>query len=83
MPLLRGFEPGMGAWAAIGFRLSSGAVAELIRHTEAESGIFTLRVDRGADPVATLSEVLVLLGLVKADVVRTAGVAGAAREGPA
>lgn len=70
----------MGRWAAIGIRLRSGAVVELIRYTDVETGRFALRVDRSAEPAPALAEVLAQLGLVEEGVLWVADAAKAYRD---
>ncbi|MEG0191802.1 MAG: hypothetical protein RR831_06710 [Stenotrophomonas sp.] len=61
--LLRGSEPGMGAWRSMGIRLPSGAVAELIAHDAEPDAGFTVRIDSQSDPRIALQEILHGLGL--------------------
>ena len=62
--LAHGVEIGLGAWEAVGLRLESGALVELISYT-AKPGppAFELRVAGDADLLATLQQVLALLGV--------------------
>lgn len=63
-----GDEPGLGSWQAIGARLKSGAVIELIEHIHQPTKGFALRVDRGFGLGATLDETLAALGIGKESV---------------
>ncbi|MBX9402281.1 hypothetical protein K4L06_13280 [Lysobacter sp. BMK333-48F3] len=78
--LLHGFEAGMGRWAAIGVRLQSGVLVELIRYADVETDRFALRVDRSAEPAPALAEVLAQLGLVEGSVLWVADAAKAYRD---
>jgi len=64
VPLTRGVESGLGSWEAVGLRLESGALVELIRYEikEAPSG-FEVRVAGDSDVSVTLHQVLALLNI--------------------
>ena len=64
LELIRGVEDGLGAWAAVGFRLQSGVVVELIQHGSAPGPKgFELRADKGSDMEAVLLSILSLFNL--------------------
>ena len=69
-----GIEVGLGPWRAVGFRLSAGAVAELIYYPSSPgpSG-YALRLDRDASVQPALSEVLFLFGLQRDSLLWIAG----------
>lgn len=56
--LIKGDEPGLGPWRAIGLQLDSGAVVELISYDADREVGFTLRVDILSDPRIALNEVV-------------------------
>jgi hypothetical protein len=59
--LLSGEEEGMGPWRAIGIRLNSGELIELIKYDYDESGGFILRTDGNANKSECLEKVIELL----------------------
>ena len=64
VPLVRGVESGLGSWEAIGLRLKSGTLVELIRYL-AKPGPpgFEVRVDNNANIAVALQEVIAALGV--------------------
>lgn len=67
--LVRGEEPGLGTWVAIGIVAPSGAVIELVQYAEAPvKGVFTVRIDAGANHHVALEELLVGLDLSRSHV---------------
>jgi hypothetical protein len=67
LPLVRGIEDGLGAWAGIGGRLSSGHDVEFVCYTHIPCHVI-LRVNKNAIYSAALDEALHLVGLSRADV---------------
>ena len=67
LPLVRGVEDGLGAWAGIGGRLPSGRDVEFIWYAALPRQV-TLRVDKGVPYPATLDEALQVVGLARAEV---------------
>ena len=64
VPLVHGVESGLGPWEAVGLRLSSGTLVELVRYElKPEPKGFELRVGSGATLFATLNQVIALLGV--------------------
>lgn len=60
--LFEGIEEGMGPWKAIGLRLDSGGVIELIRYEYDSDQAFTLRADANSNFSEVLEDTLDLLG---------------------
>jgi len=58
-----GDEPGLGPWRAVGGKLSSGAVIELIEYLARSGKGFELRVDSSFDMGDTLRETLAAMNL--------------------
>ena len=67
-PLTRGEETGLGPWEAIGARLRSGDLVELITYIHEPSPGFTLRADAAGASWRLISETLAGLGLNQAAV---------------
>lgn len=67
LPLVRGFEDGLGHWAAIGGRLPSGADVEFICYKASQRSVI-VRADKGGNHSATLDEALQVVGLSRAEV---------------
>ena len=67
LPLVHGFENGLGSWAAIWGRLPSGVNVEFISYT-LRPGTVILRTDKNASYSATLDEALQLFGFSRAEV---------------
>src|SRR6478752_1609196 len=61
--LVAGDEPGLGAWRAIGGKLKSGAVIELIEYLAQPEKGFALRADSSCDLQSVLDETLAFLGM--------------------
>lgn len=61
--LVEGVEAGLGRWRAIGARLKSGAIIELISYDHEVPERYTLRVGIGENWAEVLREALVGLGL--------------------
>lgn len=63
-PLVDGIEDGLGSWEAIGLRLESGVLVELIRYqSKPEPQGFVLRIAGDANISAALTEVIAVLGM--------------------
>lgn len=62
-PLLQGDEPGLGPWEAIGAKLRSGELIELISYAHEPQSGFTLRADARNPSFRVIVESLVGLGL--------------------
>jgi len=72
--LVRGTEEGLGAWAAIGLRLPSGAVVELVNYPERPGeSAFIVRTVATALQDSVLNELLSCLGLDQPSVIWRAG----------
>jgi hypothetical protein len=67
LPLICGFEDGLGSWAAIGGRLPSGVDIEFVCYTHSPASVI-LRADKNVNYFATLDEALQLAGLSRGDV---------------
>lgn len=67
LPLVRGVEAGLGAWAGIGGRLPSGRDVEFICYEHLPEQVL-LRVDKGSSYPAALDEALQLVELSRAEV---------------
>jgi hypothetical protein len=67
LPLARGVEDGLGAWASVGGRLPSGSDVEFVCYA-AMRGKVILRADKGSRYSATLDEALQLVGLSRGEV---------------
>lgn len=77
--LLRGTEAGMGDWAAVGLRLPSGAIVELVNYP-ARPGeqAFIVRMVPTPMPEAVIGELLSCLDLAQTSIIWRAGDAAAA-----
>jgi len=63
-PLVSGIEPGLGPWEAIGLRFECGASVELIYYSMApEPKGVEVRVDKNANYLVSLQQVIALFGL--------------------
>lgn len=71
-----GEEPGLGAWHALGFRLESGVLVELVEHLARPVKGLEVRVDAGADATPAFAAVVRLLGLGSDSIVWTNPVLG-------
>ena len=72
--LLHGVEEGLGAWTAIGLRLPSGEMVELVHHRgRPGERAFLVRTVATASPQAVLDELLVCLHLPQIAVIWQAG----------
>jgi hypothetical protein len=60
--LASGSEPGLGTWRAIGLRLKSGALIELIEYLHQPTKGFELRADSSCSMGDVLGETLAALG---------------------
>ena len=67
--LLVGDELGLGRWQAIGLRLRSGALVELIEYFEQPVKGFVVRAERGCDGPSVLDELLAAFGFDERDVI--------------
>lgn len=69
-PLVRGVEDGLGPWAAIGIRLSSGTALEFIRYQyEPTPPGFSVCADMKADLSRALDDVLEIFSLKRSSLV--------------
>ncbi len=66
MPLVHGFEDGLGRWSAMGGRLPSGADIEIVSYLRIPTSV-VLRVDKNVNSGATLHEVLTQFNLSRTD----------------
>jgi hypothetical protein len=67
LPLVRGFEDGLGQWAGIGGRLPSGADVEFICYKGSPYPVI-VRGDKNGNHASTVDEVLQLVGLSRSEV---------------
>jgi len=70
LPLVQGFDDGLGPWSGIGGRMPSGNAVEFIYYTKKPkpSGVI-LRLDKSACCPKTFDEALQLVGLSRADLI--------------
>ncbi|KQU71481.1 hypothetical protein ASE08_29070 [Rhizobacter sp. Root16D2] len=68
--LARGTEDGLGSWAAVGLRLPSGGIVELVNyHERPGQNAFIVRTVATAAPELVLDELLSCLGLTQPSVI--------------
>lgn len=73
--LVRGVEEGLGAWAAIGLRLPSGEIVELVNYRERPGeGAFIVRTVATSSAETVLKELLACLCLPQVSVAWRANV---------
>jgi hypothetical protein len=63
-PLVRGVESGLGGWEAVGLRLRSGTLIELIRYVaKPDPQGFEVRIGNDTNIAVALREVIAFLGV--------------------
>ena len=76
--LARGVEEGLGAWAAVGLRLASGQLVELVNYEERPGeSAFVVRTQATASPEAVLRELLACLCFPQSSIIWRSGSAPA------